>query len=294
MDSNGSGTNAPPCASVRACRTMISGKSLDHRATMDTPQATGGRGPKTSRSLPGRRRAETPRNAHGAHHPGGVPALAHTAAPCDSSAHGGARAVPTPRGCKAARRNNAKRQVTLADPVATAARRPPPRVSGQPTVGGTTRHGHATKGACGRPKPCARSGGAAPPAAQKQPSHRGHIAATGAECEGPKGGHRNDRDLRPPGVRWPTARRNALLGAPATGTLHGVRAWWTPWHHLTACLPGWRSAGTEPGGHATPTPPTAAAKGRGSLRRRGTEVALKHPRFHALKRAGGNPPGTAP
>ena len=41
----------------------------------------------------------------------------------------------------------------------------PPKVNGQPTVGRTTRHGHATKRACGQPKPYARSGGSAPPAA---------------------------------------------------------------------------------------------------------------------------------
>ena len=123
MDSTRSGTSAPPCASVRPCRTMISGKSLGNRATKDTPQATGGRGPKTSRSLPGRQRAETPLNAHGVRHPGWVPPLAHTEAPCDRSPRGGARAVPRPRGCNTARWNNAKRQGTLADPVAAAARR---------------------------------------------------------------------------------------------------------------------------------------------------------------------------
>ena len=90
--------------------------------TKDTPQATGGRGPKTSWSLPGRRRAVIPRNAHGGHHPRWVPPLAHTEAPCDRSPRGGARAVLKPRGCKAARRNNARRQGTLADPVAAAAR----------------------------------------------------------------------------------------------------------------------------------------------------------------------------
>ena len=127
MDSTGSGTSAPPCASVRPCRTMISGKSLGHGATKDTPQATGGRGPKTSRSLPGRRRAETPRNAHRVHHPGWVPPLAHTEAPCGRLPHGGAPAVPTPGGFKAAHRNNAKTQGTLADPVAAAARRLPRR-----------------------------------------------------------------------------------------------------------------------------------------------------------------------
>ena len=127
MDSTGSGTSAPPCASVRPCRTMISGKSLDHRATKEMPQATGGRGPKTSWSLPGKRRAEIPRNADGVHQPGGVPPLAHTAAPCDRSPHGGAQAVPTPQRRKAARKNNAKRQGILADPVAAAARRLPRR-----------------------------------------------------------------------------------------------------------------------------------------------------------------------
>ena len=113
----------------------------------------------------------------------------------------------------------------------------PPRVSGQPTVGGTTRHRHATKGACGQPKACARSGGTPPPTAPKPPSHGRHIATTGARRERPEGGLRNDRDLRPSGVRWPTARRHDLLGAPATGALHGVCAWGTPWHHLTAPLP---------------------------------------------------------
>ena len=59
MDCTGGGTSAPPSASVRPCRTIISGTSLDHRATRDTPEATGGRGPKMSRSPPGRRRAGT-------------------------------------------------------------------------------------------------------------------------------------------------------------------------------------------------------------------------------------------
>ena len=66
--------------------------------------------------------------------------------------------------------------------------------------------------------------GGRPPAAQRPPSHGRHIAATGARRGRPKGGHRNDGDLRSPGVCWPTARRHTLLGAPATGTLHGVGA----------------------------------------------------------------------
>ena len=125
MDSTGSGTSAPPCASVRSCRSTTTGTSLGPRATKDTPQATGGRGPKTCRSLPGRRRAVTPQHAHGGHHPECVPPLAHTEAPYDRSPRGGARAVLTSRGGKAAHRNNARRQVTLADRVAAAARRLP-------------------------------------------------------------------------------------------------------------------------------------------------------------------------
>ena len=231
MGSTGSGTSAPPCTSVRSCRSTTSGASLGHQATKETPQATGGRRPNLSRSLPGRRCAVTPRNAHGSHHPGWVPPLAHTEAPCDRLPRRRARAVLTARECKAACRNNARRQGTLADPVAAGTRRLPrhgqlsslrvrtgttgapatptpnrhhlqpipdagprgpapngrtsppfsrhlsgsdrqrftrappgggrsvqlicrlpPRVSGRPAVRGTTRHGHAAKGACGRTK----------------------------------------------------------------------------------------------------------------------------------------------
>ena len=110
-----------------AMQDHISGTSLDHRATRDTPQATGSRGPKMSRSPPDRRRAETHRNTHGVHRPVEVPPLANIAAPSRRSPHEGARAVPTPRGCKATRRSSAKKRGTLADPVAAAARRPPQR-----------------------------------------------------------------------------------------------------------------------------------------------------------------------
>ena len=43
-----------------------------------------------------------------------------------------------------------------------------------------------------------------------------------------------------------------------------------------------------------PTPLATATEGRGSLRRCGTEGALRHPRYHTLERAGGSPPGTPP
>ena len=125
MESTGSDNSAPPCASVRSCRSTASGTSLGHRATKDTPEATSSRSPKASRSPRGRRRAVTPRNAQGGHHLGWVPPLAHTEAPCNRSPRRGARAVLTPRGCKAARPNNVKRRGTLADPVAAGARRLP-------------------------------------------------------------------------------------------------------------------------------------------------------------------------
>ena len=122
MDSTGSGTSAPPCASVRSCRSTTSGTSLGPRATKDTPQATGGRGLKTSQSLPGRRRAATPRHADGGHRLEWVPPLTHTEAPYGRSPRRGPRAVLF-WGCKTAHRNDAKRPGTLADPVAAAARR---------------------------------------------------------------------------------------------------------------------------------------------------------------------------
>ena len=279
MDSTGSGTSAPPCASVRSCRSTTPATSLGHRATKDTPQATVGRGPQTSQSLCGRRHAVTPRSAHGGTTRDGFPLWHIQKPPATVCPAEWARAVLTPRGCKAARRNNAKRQRTLAYPVAAAARRfrrhgesssmrvwtgtmgapatstpsghhlplipdagrrgfapnrrtfdhshaspagatgsasrgpppgggrsiklirrLPPRVSGQPAVRGITRHGHTAKGACGRPKACARNGGTAPPTAPKLRRHGGHIATTGAGRERPKGGHRNDGDLQPSGV----------------------------------------------------------------------------------------------
>ena len=280
MDSTGSGTSAPSCASVRSCRGTTSGTSLGPRATKDTPQATGGRGPKKSQSLPGRRRSVTPQHAHGGHHPECVPPLAHTEAPYDRSPRGEARAVLTPRGWRRAHRNSARDKepwpipspqphaasrgtnsrlpwgqgqgprgplhpphrtdtiyhrspmlvqevphragaqlhhshASRARATGSASRGPPPggrrsvqlihrlppRVSGRPAVGGTTRHGHAAKGACGRPKACAQDGGRAPPTAPKPPRHGGHIPTTGAQHERPKGGRRNGRDLLPSGVR---------------------------------------------------------------------------------------------
>ena len=106
---------------MRPCKDATSGTSLDPRATRGTPQATGGRGPKTSRSPPGRRRAVTPKNANGGHHPERVPPLACTEAPSDRSPRGGAKAVLTPHGCKVARQSSTRRQGILAAPGGAAA-----------------------------------------------------------------------------------------------------------------------------------------------------------------------------
>ena len=51
---------------VQPCSSTTSGTSLGPQATKGTPQATDGRGPRTPQSLPGRRHAITPQNAHGA------------------------------------------------------------------------------------------------------------------------------------------------------------------------------------------------------------------------------------
>ena len=149
----------------------MSAKSLGHRATKDTPQATGSRGPKTFRSLPGRRHAVPPRNARGGHHPGWVPPLPHTEAPCDRSPRGGARAVPTPRGCKAARRNNAERQGTLADPVAAAARRLPRRGESS-----SMRVWTGTTGAPATPTPSGYHLPPIPDAGPRGPAPNGHTS----------------------------------------------------------------------------------------------------------------------
>ena len=202
MDSTDSGTSAPPCASVRPCRTMISRKFLGHRATKDTPQATRGRGPKTSRSLPGSRRAVTPRNAHGGHHLGLVPPLAHTEAPCDRSPRGGARTVLAPRGCKAARRNNAKRQGTLPNPVAAAARRLPRRgKSSSMRVWTGTTGTPATPTPSGHhlpPIPDAGPRGPAPNGRTSPPFSHQSSASGGQRCTRAPAGRRTEHPAHPP------------------------------------------------------------------------------------------------
>ena len=89
-----------------------------------------------------------------------------------------------------------------------------------------------------RPTPALRKGrgGSPPRSSEAARPQRAHPAA-GTRRERTKGGHRDVRDLQPPGARWLAAHRHALLDAPATGTPHGVRAWGTAGRHLTAPLP---------------------------------------------------------
>ena len=117
---------------------------------------------------------------------------------------------------------------------------PPPPCRGQRPICYREDHTPRTRDqGSPRPTPALRKGrGGSPPAVQKPPGHRGHIAAAGTRRERTKGGHRDDRDLQPPEARWPAAHRHALLDAPATGTPHGVRASGTTGRHLTAPLPG--------------------------------------------------------
>ena len=204
MGPTGSGTSAPPCASVRSWRSTRSGAFPGQGATKDTPQATGGRRPKTSRSLPGKRRAVTPRNAHGGHHPGWVPPLAHTEAPCDRWPRRGTRAVLTPRGCKAARRNNARRQGTLANPAHPASSSSAASLGGSaanPLSGGPHTTDTRPREPPADPRPAQGTGGQPPLTAPKPPRLGGHVATMGARRERPKGGRRNDRDIQPSGVR---------------------------------------------------------------------------------------------
>ena len=73
-------------------------------------------------------RQTAPRNSpdcNRRHHSEWVPPLARIGPPSDRSPRRGAQAVPTPHGCKAARRSSARRQGTLAAPAVAAARRLP-------------------------------------------------------------------------------------------------------------------------------------------------------------------------
>ena len=51
---------------------------------------------------------------------------------------------------------------------------------------------------------------------------------------------------------------------------------------------------TRTGRPCPPSPPATATEEHGSLRRGGTEGALRHPRHHTVERASISPPGTPP
>ena len=77
---------------------------------------------------------------------------------------------------------------------------------------------------------------------------------------------------------------------PSTGYVPGGHPGTTIGHSP----PDWRHGGPGPGDHAPPAPLTTATEEHGSLRRRGTEGALRHPRNRTLERASGSPPGPPP
>ena len=269
-----------------------------------------------------------------------VPPLACTEAPYDRSPRGGAQAVLTPRGCKAARRSGARRRRTLAAPAAAVAHHlprhgepssmrvwtgtmgapttptpnghhlplipdadprgpapngrtyppisrqssasdrqrftrapaglqtehpahpPPPTKGRRPTRcrGGPHATDRRPKEPAADPRPAQGVRGAAPPKlppprargddtapgrghrlpdrpdlcttgfptpAAAQPNHQG------AEGASQQRGH----DTSGPDAEMTAARRHDLLDGPTTGAPHGVSAWGTPWHDLTAPLP---------------------------------------------------------
>ena len=93
--------------------------------TRDTPLDTGNHGPKRSRSPPGKRRAMTPQDATRGHRLVWVPPLAHTEAPSDHSPRGGTEAALIPQGCRVAGQNGTRKQGTLRNRGAAAARHLP-------------------------------------------------------------------------------------------------------------------------------------------------------------------------
>ena len=78
-----------------------------------------------------------------------------------------------------------------------------PRVSSQPTAGGTARQGHTAKGTRGRPKACTGGGGTTP----RKPPPR-----TGRDDTSPGHGHRPPDQLAP--YTTPAAKRPNHQGAP--------------------------------------------------------------------------------
>ena len=147
----------------------------------------------------------------GATKPGWGPPLAHTEAPGDRLPRGGARAVPTPRGCKAARLHNAKRQGTLADPVAAAARRLPRRgESSSMRIWTGTTGAPATPTPSGHhlsPIPDASPRGPAPNGRTSPPFPRQSSAIGRQRFTRAPAGRRTEHPARPPPPsqgQWPT------------------------------------------------------------------------------------------
>ena len=185
-------------------------------------------------------------------HPVRVPPLAHTAAPCGRSPHGGARAVPTPRGCKATRRSSAKKQGTLADPVATAARRPPQRDESS-----SMRIWTGTTGAPATPKLIEHHRPPTPDAGPRGPAPRGRIPPPFSRRRSASDKQRFKRTL----ARW-RAKRPAHLPPSSPGQ--------RPIRYREDHTPRTRDQGS-------PRPTPALRKGRGGSPPRSPEAADAFP-----------------
>ena len=117
----------------------------------------------------------------------------------------------------------------------------PPRVSGQPAAGGTTRHGHAPKGACSDPRPAQGAGGQPPPQPPNRQATEGTSQQPGHDASGPRA------DAEMTGTSGPQESAGPLPAA------------------TTCSVPQQKEPSTEyvPGGHpgttsAHPSPTSAA------------------------------------
>ena len=131
-----------------------------------------------------------------------VPPLACTEAPYDRLPRGGAQAVLTPQGCRAARRNSARRQRTVAAPAAAAARHLPRHgessfmrvcreTMGAPTTPTPNRH-HLP------PIPDAGPRGSAPNGRTSPPFSRQSSASDRQRCTRAPTGRQTEHPAHPP------------------------------------------------------------------------------------------------
>ena len=141
-----------------------------------------------------------------------------------------------------------------------------------------------TQGAGGQPSPLSRS----PQATE------GTLRQPGHDASGPRADKEMTGTCSPqePADPLPTATPCSMpqQREPRTEYVPGGQPGATSRHPSPA------DAALDQDRVAMPPPPRRPPQQRGteSFRRRGTEGAPRHPRFHALERAGGHPPGTPP